>query len=591
MPLESIQKRLAQKRTPFRVATPKPPLERQRFKIRLTVVLVLLATFFCTAIGRVWQLQILQHQHLSRLGLQQSQRTLDVRGKRGSVYDRNGVLLALSIESRSFYVHPSQVKHPKSLAKTLAPALNMSAQQLLKRIETKRPFSWLKRQSSPAETTAVQALNLPEVRSVQEYKRVHPAEELGGTLLGFTGTDHQGLAGLEYAYDFYLQGQTQHRVVHRDAIGRLVLSGRERPLRKGGDIRLSIDTTIQHYAEQALRTAVEKSEAEFAVAVVLHAPSSEVLAMAQYPPFNPNRSFSANNRYVNHALTSGFEPGSTMKTFTLAAALEEQSVGVEQMEYCENGLWKVHNAIIHDTAPHDWLSLEDMLRVSSNICVAKIGLRVRAQKFYQHLNRLGFGKRLGVYQDKFGRQLAGEAQGRLPKPQHWTPVDHIAIAFGHGLLASPLQMAAAMNTIANNGIWRLPRLVLEMRSGKGRVQPKKPKARRVFSVQTTQYLRQFLQAATSKQGTGFRAVPQGYSVAGKTGTTEVYDIQAKGYSKTRHLASFVGFAPIEKPELTVFVLVSEPKHARVRFGGQAPAQAFRSILRQSLPLLGVWPTP
>ncbi|MDH5753190.1 MAG: penicillin-binding protein 2, partial [Deltaproteobacteria bacterium] len=335
---------------------------------------------------------------------------------------------------------------------------------------------------------------------------------------------------------------------------------------------------------------VRDSEAAFGVALAMKSDNGEILAMAHYPSFNPN-DYPAYDKetYFNRAITSGYEPGSTMKVLTTAVALEEKVVNADTLLYCEDGQWEYFDGIIHDTSDHGWLNLGGVIQVSSNICAAKIGLTIPKAVFAEYLARLGFGHRIGIFTDNEGKRLAGEAEGYVLPVDKWTPVDHAAIAFGHGILVSPLQMMTAINTLATGGLRVQPRLVREVYDNSGQktdsAQTLPPL--RIFSPETAQKVKGFMMEVVTPKGTGEKAMVEGYSVAGKTGTTELYDIEARGYSKTKHIASFVGFVPAENPELTIMVLVEEPKKGR--YGGVVAAPVFREIAQRALPLLGVWP--
>jgi cell division protein FtsI (penicillin-binding protein 3) len=335
---------------------------------------------------------------------------------------------------------------------------------------------------------------------------------------------------------------------------------------------------------------VAESEAALGIAVVLRSGTGEILAMAHAPGFNPN-DYQAYDKetYFNRAVTNGYEPGSTLKVLTAAIALEEGVVEPDTLFFCERGAWQHYDSVIHDTGKHGWLGLDGVIRVSSNICAAKIGLMLPKGVFHAYLSRFGLGQRLGLFTAEDGRRLAGEAEGYLLPEDKWTPVDHAAMAFGHGILVSPLQLVSALNVVATGGLLLKPLLVLEARDAEGRVieRGRRTVLRRVISRRTAETVRELMKGVVGADGTGAEAALPGYAVAGKTGTTELYDIQARGYSKTRHIASFAGFVPADDPAITVVVIVEAPR--RGRYGGVVAAPAFRRIAERALPLLGVWP--
>ncbi|MCZ6558084.1 MAG: penicillin-binding protein 2 [SAR324 cluster bacterium] len=562
----------------------------QSSRSRVKFVMILLALWLLALVWRAVDLQVLQHDALAGMAQRQSQRIIKVKGKRGAIYDSQGHRLAASLKADSFFAHPSRIREPALAAHALSRALAMPREILEARLRSTRAFVWLKRQVTPEEAEAVWALKLKGVGSTSEYRRVYPARSLAASLLGFTGVDTQGLEGLEYAYDSYLRGAERTKVVEVDALGRAYLrSGAGFPT-GGGSLQLTIHPAIQYLAEKELARAVETWEAKVGIAIVMRSRTGEILAMAQAPGFNPNayQDYEKYN-YFNRAITSGYEPGSTFKVITAAIALDSGSVRPDSLFFCEEGLFEHYDSLIHDTKPYGWLTLDRVIQVSSNICAAKVGMSMPVGVFYGYIKRFGFGKRLGVFTASDGRRLAGEAQGYTLPPKRWTPVDHAAISFGHGILVSPLQLTMAVNTIATGGRKLKPILVKEIRDPSGDlITRNRPTVLgRVITERTAAIVRDFMVGVVSKAGTGWRAALPGHAVAGKTGTTEKYDIKARGYSKTKLIASFVGFVPAYAPELTILVLVEEP--ARGRYGGVVAAPVFRRIAARALPLLGVWP--
>jgi len=554
-------------------------------------VVTLLALGGLALAGRAVDLQVVQHDRLAALAQRQSQRTIRLDGRRGPIYDRMGDPLAMSVKADSIYAHPASIADPAVAAFRLARLLGLDADWVEQRLRSNQAFVWIKRHVTPSESAAVQALHLDGIAETQEYTRVYPERTFAAPLLGFTGVDTQGLEGLEYAYDSYLKGAEGYKVVNRDALGRTVLTGNDDFPTGGGSIRLTIQPAVQYIVEQELSRAVQVHDAAVGIAIVMRTNTGEILAMAHAPDFNPNDYLDYDKEtYFNRAVTSGYEPGSTFKVFTISAALEEGVVKPDSLFFCENGEWQHYDSVIHDTEPHGWLGLGGVIRVSSNICAAKIGLLLPAAVFHSYLQKFGFGHRVGLFTAADGRRLAGEAEGYLPPVDRWTPVDHAAISFGHGILVSPLQLITGVNAIANGGKLVQPRLVLEVRDPAGHIveQNRYPVARRVISARTAGIVRDLMKGVVSPEGTGKRAAVPGYVVAGKTGTTEIYDLKARGYSQTKHIASFVGFVPADHPALTILVVVERPKKGR--FGGVVAAPVFSNIARRALPLLGVWPS-
>jgi len=570
------------------------PRRFQGFRPRVLLVAAGLALACVALVLRAVELQVVRHEELARLANRQSQRILRIKGQRGPILDRDGGHLAVSVQADSIFARPGQVDQPAQAAYRLARALGVSRGKLEERLTSDAAFVWIKRRVTPRESEQVAALDLPGLGTTREYLRVYPGRGYASALLGFTGVDTQGLEGLEYAFDSYLRGAEGYRVMDKDALGRTLLQNDDAEPTAGDSVRLTIHPGIQHIAEQELAQAVLRTQASYGLALVMRSQSGEILAMAQAPGFNPN-AFAASDKesYFNRAITSGYEPGSTFKVITASAVLEEKAVKPEQVFFCENGIFEHYDSVIHDTSPHGWLSLAGIVRVSSNIGAAKVGLTIPPTVFRETIARFGLGQRTGIFTLPGGRRLAGEAEGYVPPAGRWTPVDHAAISFGHGILVSPLQLLTAVNAIATGGLLLKPWLVQEIRDPAGRVlvQGGRTVVRRAISAQTAALVRAMMvgvvQGDGEETGTGTRAAIPGFRVAGKTGTTEKYDLQARGYSKTKEIASFVGFEPAEAPQLTLLELVEEPKSSR--YGGLIAAPVFREIAQRSLPLLGIWP--
>lgn len=566
------------------------PSRFRGFRARLALVGAGILIALTIITWRAYHLQVSQHSALSEIAQKQNQRIVRIKGRRGSIVNGRGDVLAISLKTDSFYAHPPRVEEHAIAAMKLSQALDLPRDLLAARLASARPFVWLKRHTTPAEAARVKKLNLKGVGFVSEYNRAYPGLMTAGQVLGFTGIDAQGLEGLEYAYDSYLRGTETLRVVDVDALGRAVLRAPGGAPTGGGKIEVTLHPTLQHIAERNMAWAVTHFEAKLAIALIMRSKTGEILAMAQAPGFNPN-DYLAHDKslFFNRAVTDGYEPGSTFKVITVAAALEAGVVRPTSLFDCEGGTFAHYDSIIHDTRPHGWLTLPRILEVSSNICMAKVGLSMPVGVFHGFMTRFGFGKRVGLFLNKHGKRLAGEAEGYVIPPRKWTPVDHAAISFGHGVLVSPLQLLAAVNVIANGGEMVKPFLVRKVWDASGRVLEHNQTRNlgRVLSLKTADTVKKYMIGVVSPEGTGKQATVKGYLVAGKTGTTEKYDIKARGYSKTKHIASFVGFIPAEDPELTILVLVEEPQKGR--YGGRVAAPAFRKIAAESLSVLGIWP--
>ena len=368
------------------------PLQGIQFRLGLARILFLL--LFLVVGGRAFQLQVLQGERLKRLGERQHLKEWIVLPKRGAVFDRAGEPLALSLESQSVYVRPHRIQDPQAVSRNLAKILNLNFTDVKQKVMSDKPFVWIKRQIGSPEAEQIQALNADGVGMFYEPNRYYPQGQLAGQLIGFVGRDSEGLEGLELQYNDYIRGETGSSVTERDALGRRVLvqgvEGLQIP--PGGDIQLTLDTTIQHLAEKELEASITKYRGKAGVAIVVEPFTGEVLALANYPSFNPNNfSQQSAQQRRNRAVADSFEPGSTFKTILAAAALEEEVVGKEDLFYCEMGKYPYAGKIIHDTHPYGWLPFSKILQVSSNIGFTKVAEKLKKERYFKYIEKFGFG--------------------------------------------------------------------------------------------------------------------------------------------------------------------------------------------------------
>jgi cell division protein FtsI (penicillin-binding protein 3) len=556
----------------------------KRNQRRLWVAKILFLGLFLAIGGRAFQLQVLQGDKLMRLGQRQHLKEWIVLPKRGAFIDRAGEPLALSMESQSVYVRPHRIQEAEKVSHHLAEILGLQRGEVRQKIASEKPFVWIKRQVSSPEAEKVQALNLDGIGMYYEPNRHYPQGQLAGQLIGFVGRDSEGLEGLELKHNEYVRGETGSSVTERDALGRRVLvegvGGLQVP--PGSDIHLTLDTAIQHMAERELETSVQKYRAKAGIAIVVEPRTGEVLALANYPSFDPNNyaKLSAEQRR-NRAVTDSFEPGSTFKTILAAAALEEEVVGKEDLFYCENGKYPFAGKIIHDSHPYGWLSFAKILQVSSNIGFTKVAEKVKKERYFKYIEKFGFGQATGV-------DVPGEVAGLVRRPEAWAAVDLATHAFGQGISTTPLQMVMAYAAIANGGFLMRPYVTQRVVSPRGDVllENQPHVVRRVISEKNAKLLASMLRDVTNEGGTGTMANIEGFEVAGKTGTAQKADPVHGGYSKKR-VGSFVGFVPAHDPRLVALVLIDEPE-AQV-YGGVVAAPAFRNIAQGALRRLAVAP--
>jgi len=541
----------------------------ERPQQRLQLVAAVLALLFMALVVRAVDLHWWQAGKLQARAEKQRLRQFPVAAPRGQIFDAHGRLLAGTASAAAVAAIGSDV--PADRVGPLARALGRSESQLRQHLRRHAGFSWLARQLDPEVAAQIEALKIPGVRIEQDWRRVHPAGPQIGHLLGFVGIDGHGLEGVELAMDKRLAGSDGFKQLQRDA-RRNELPGSLwlREPKPGANIALTIDATIQNIAYAALYEAVQSQRASGGSVIVMRPSDGAVLAMANWPGFNPNdyRNYRAVD-WRNRAVTDLFEPGSTLKPFTVAAALASDRWRADSRIYCENGKFKVANRMIHDVHPEGWLTLSGMLAKSSNVGAAKLGLDVGAKPLYTMLGDLGLTRRSGI-------GLRGEASGMVLPPERWGPVETANIAFGQGIAITPLQLATAFCVLANDGLYQSPRLVQESA---------RPFARRVMSPTIAHTVLKMLAEATGPDGTGLLANPPGYKVAGKTGTAQRPDPKG-GYSES-YTAVFAGAVPAEKPELVIVAVVDEPK--RSIFGGTVAAPVFRTIAAAALPYLGILP--
>ncbi len=553
------------------------------FRLRVSLAGVLFLAGLAVILGRAAYLQVICGPALAQKASGQYAKTIHTVGKRGTIFDTQMRELAVSVESLSLAANPRLVENPERAARTLAPALKMKTRAVRNRLASDRHFVWVKRQITPREAQAVRDKAIAGIEFIPEHSRYYPNRGLAAQLIGFTGIDGVGLEGIEYQFNAELVGQQQIFTVLKDAFGR----GFETPediIRRdsGHNVVLTIDRTIQHVAERSLREAVKAHKAKSGIAVVMAPRTGDVLALAHYPFFNPNnfKNFSAEIRR-NRAVTDAFEPGSTLKLFSVAAALESGCCTPHTIFYCENGRYRIGTNVVHDTEKHGWLSLQRIVKFSSNIGAVKIGETIGPDTLHRTLTRFGFGRDTGLH-------FPGETRGRLAPAKRWTRFDVAAVSFGQGVSVSALQLTAAVAAIANDGILMKSRVVRAITDPRGRtVREFKPQAlSRVVSSRTAAQLTRMMALVVAEGGTGTQARLEGYSAGGKTGTAQ--KIGPSGtYADNRYVSSFVGMAPLEDPRLAILVVLDEPREGY--YGGMVAAPVFRRIAQEVLGYLNVKP--
>jgi cell division protein FtsI (penicillin-binding protein 3) len=547
-------------------------------------VALLFALVFVLTAGRAFYLQVLQNDRLVKLAEKQHQRIVALTPGRGAIYDQHNAPLAVSIEMDSCYAETRNLENLPEAATKLAPLLGYTVPELQEKLKASRNFVWLSRRMAPETAKKVRDLELDGIGFVKESKRFYPNSEVAAHVVGFTGTDPGGLEGVEKKYDSTILGNTGFLVTERDALGRdidLKKGSEGKSGTKGSNVVLTLDKNVQYIAEKELAQAVLKNGAKGGIALVMEPDTGRVLAMANYPTFNPNSYFKYGpGNLRNRAISDSFEPGSTFKILLVATALEDHVIRPGDSFNCENGSYSFSGRTIHDTHHYGALTVPEILKYSSNIGAAKIGSRLGSERLYAGLTGFGIGEKSDI-------DLPGEAGGMLRQQAKWYGIDLATISFGQGVTATALQIANAVSAVANGGNLMKPYLVDHIADDSGAVlkQFAPQVKRRVISEQTAKTVAGMLEGVVVEGGTGTNAAVEGYRVAGKTGTAQKVDPATHGYSAKKRTASFVGFVPLEKPRLTILVVIDEP--ATSPYGGVVAAPAFSAIAQQTLCYLKV----
>ncbi len=558
-------------------------LEKPVWKIRLIGGFILI--LFAAVSFKALELQVLNRSQALDLAKKQHWKKLTLLPRRGKILDSKKKELAVNVEAESIYIRPKNIGKPDEFSKKLSKYLNVPQREILGMLLSGKPFVWIKRLAKPEVVAELKSAKLEGVGFVEEPKRVYPNMYLAGQILGFTDIDSKGIEGVEYSLDNLLAGTPGKIIVKRDARGKEIISNSLvfEESKSGYNAILTIDSHIQYIVEKELKEGVENAQADKGIALLMESETGALLAMASYPFFDPNKidRNSQENR-KNLPMWYSFEPGSTLKAFLAAAALEEKKVTSASKFDCENGKRKVGSSIINDVHPYGILSVSEIIKVSSNICASKIAETLGKDKLYKRLKDFGFGEKTAI-------DLPGESNGRLRSSKDWKPVELATISFGQGISVTALQLATALSVIANGGYLMKPYIVEKITDLDGRViKERKPEViRTVLSYDTAKEVTKILEGVMTKGGTGGKASIEGYSSAGKTGTAQVPNPATGGYYSDRHVASFIGFAPADNPKMTLVVVVESPKTSP--YGGVVAAPIFKGIMEKVLFYLGVPP--
>lgn len=547
--------------------------------VRIAAVAAVFALVTVLLLIRAYRLQIIDAERLKALAEKQRTESVKLNGRRGAILDRSGEFLAASPDVKSIYARPRQISNVKGAAKALAEVLEDDEEEMLKKLQTNKPFVWIERKASPHAAERVMEANIEGVGTDKEYNRVYPLKSLAAHAIGFASIDSEGLEGLELYYDRDLKNLSVPATAPRDARGRPVMfTGWTRtPSRR--DLHLTLDHKIQYVVERALEKAVTKHRAKAGMAVVLDADSGEILAMAVNPTYNLNvfHKVPADVRR-NRLVADTFEPGSTFKVFLAAAAMDLGRVSPNDGFYCHRGKLKYKGSEIHDIVPRRTLSFENVIAYSSNIGAVKISDKLRKSEFYGYLKGFGFGSRTDV-------DLPGERSGTLAPPGRWSAITKANIAFGQGIATNALQLTTAFAAAINGGTLYKPHLMKRITNALGEtIREQCPvEVRRVVKPHVSKGLVKILRKVVVK-GTGKAAAIDGVYVIGKTGTAQKAD-PTGGYSRDRYVASFIGALMSINPRPVIFVMLDEPS-GKFKTGGKIAAPVFHEIAEGILALCG-----
>ncbi len=543
------------------------PVWRSKF------IVALIATGFAILAGRAAYVQVLGNDFFQKQGEVRFARTLELPASRGRIMDRNGLVLAYNVPAPSLWAIPEDVQATPAQLAELARLLDLPLADLKLRLsDDDKTFVWLKRQVDDSVAKKIAELGIKGIYQRSGYKRQYPDGEAAAHVVGFANVENLGQEGVELAFDKQLAGQPGSRRVIKDRFGRVVEDvGEQVPPVDGRDLQLSIDSKVQFFAYQKLRDAVLEHKAKAGSVVVLDAQSGEVLALANYPSYTPDKRVHLSGAQLrNRAMTDTFEPGSTMKAFAVAAAMEQGLVQPETMIQTAPGRLTLGGSTISDAHPQGLLSVAQVIQKSSNVGTVKMAMQMQPREMWEFYARVGFGQKPQI-------PFPGSVSGRLRPYKTWRPIEQATMSYGYGLSVSLFQLAHAYTVFARDGDLVPVSLLKSTEPVAGAP---------VFSQKNAMAMRQMLHTVTQPGGTAQKAQTIGYSVGGKTGTT--HKQEGKGYADKKYRGFFVGLAPVEKPRIVVAVMIDEPSNGRY-YGGDVAAPVFAETVQQTLRMMGLPP--
>jgi cell division protein FtsI (penicillin-binding protein 3) len=554
-------------------------------KVRAYVATGVLSALLAGVAYKAWALQVGHADEFRARAMRQHVHTVEIPAPRGAILDSRGRPLAVSADADSIYANPREVVDVVATAERLAALTGVDVAMLEARLSSDRAFVWIERHVTPEEAAAVRAAALPGVAVTTEPRRWYPGKTSGGPLIGFAGIDGNGLDGIELRFDQHLTGEQARFAALRDARGKTALAEGVVEATPGATVHLTIDRAIQNVADEALAEAITTHEAKSGVVIVLDVATGAVLAMASAPTYDPNEPGDVIERQArNRAVTDVFEIGSVMKVFTVAAGLDAGVTRPGEWWDTENGVWKLGRKTIRDTHHDEALTTGGILKRSSNVGVVKLGLRLGRERLYEALRRYGFGQRTGI-------ELPHEEPGTMRPGDRWREIELATISFGYGLTVTPLQLAAAMAAIGDQGRWHTPHVIGKVTDPDGTVvfEPT-VETRQIMEPGTAAALLPMLASVFENGkkdgGTAAGVLVDGFAAGGKTGTAHKIDPTTRRYAEKLYLSSFAGLAPIDAPRIAVVVVIDEP-HGKDYFGGKVAGPVFAKVVSETLRYLGV----
>jgi cell division protein FtsI (penicillin-binding protein 3) len=564
------------------VTAEKMTQSNQNANKRLYILAGFLLFWFFVICGRLVWLQVVNYGDYTQRAAKQQQRTIEVSPVRGNIYDRRGNELAMTVNVDSVFAVPSEVPDIHSAAQVMARVLKGDSSDIEARMHASRAFAWIARKIDNATSARIRALNLKGIYFQKEAKRIYPKGELAAQVLGYVGLDDDGLGGVEREFQSQLTGKPGKMLITMDNKRRWLGRVEKQP-DPGENVVLTIDEKIQYIVERELARAIGETHAEAGTVIVQNPHTGEVLAMANWPTFNPNVFNKVNPQALkNRSVSDIYEPGSTFKLVTIAAALEEKITNPDEIVDCQMGSIVVNGLRIHDHHPYAGLTVTQILEHSSDVGAIKIALRLGEERFDRYIRAFGFGTQTRI-------ELPGETRGMTKPVSRWSKVSIGAISMGQEIGVSPLQLSSMVSTIANDGLYVAPRIIAGTtapRSTPQLIAFHPPMGRRVISPLTAAQMKHMMEGVVLR-GTGKKAILDGYSSAGKTGTAQKIDASGR-YSHRQHIASFGGFAPVNNPAVTVLVVLDSPAGGYPHDGGgEAAAPVFARIAQQVLAYMNV----